>query len=529
MTDELTKVTTESARGGFFLFSGATVATAVMAISAILIGNILGPSLYGQYTLVLVIPSLLLLFTDFGINAGVTKFVASLRAKGQEERVPVIIRQGLLFRLSIAIALSIFSIVFANYFSLIINRPDSAFYIQIASLSVVFQVIFTTTNSAFVGLDQAQYSALSNNIQAIMKTVFQIILLIFSFSLTGVLIGYIGGFAVASVLGAVILFSKFLKPKPVVSSIRFEKEESLQTLKVLTKYGLPLYFSVVMLGLFPLYQQVVLAFFTTDAAIGNFKAASNFVTLLTVIPTAITTTLLPAFSKLESSPVQVSEFFSKANKYSCLLMLPATTLVAIFSKQIVELIYTSPSYSSAALYLTASVLIYYLVGAGFLGLTSLFNGIGKTRLTLKFTSIYFSVTIILSPFLAQIYGIIGVIVAHLIAGALATIYGAYIATKQLKIKFDFAHTSRIYLATLLSCPLPLVFLLRTSFPSIITLVLGTTFFLLVYITLIPLLNVVGKSELSVLGRVIQGVPLLRVLAKPMILYQYHILQLAGKN
>jgi stage V sporulation protein B len=221
-----------------------------------------------------------------------------------------------------------------------------------------------------------------------------------------------------------------------------------------------------MLGVFPLYQQVVLAFFTTDAAIGNFRAASNFVTFLTVIPTAITTTLLPAFSKLESSPVQVSEFFGKANKYSCLLMIPATTLVAIFSKQIVELIYTSPSYSPAAQYLAVSVLIYYLVGAGFLGLTSLFNGIGKTKLTFKFTLIYFFVTIILSPFFAQTYGTIGVIVAHLIAGALATIYGAYIAIKQLKIKFDFTHTSRVYLATLISCPLPLAFLFRTSFPAL---------------------------------------------------------------
>jgi O-antigen/teichoic acid export membrane protein len=216
LSNELTKVTADSARGGFFLFSGATLATAIMSISAILIGNLLGPALYGQYNLVIVIPSLLVLFTDFGINAGVTKFVASLRAKGQEERVPAIIRQGLLFRLSIAIVLSIFSIVFANYFSLIINRPDSTFYIQVASLAVIFQVIFTTTNSAFVGLDKAQYSALSTSIQAIMKTIFQVSLLFFSFSLTGVIMGYVGGFLVACVIGGAILFYKFLRPKSLV-------------------------------------------------------------------------------------------------------------------------------------------------------------------------------------------------------------------------------------------------------------------------------------------------------------------------
>jgi len=60
MADDLAKITEDSARGGFFLFSGSALATAIMAISAILVGRFLGPGLYGEYNLVLVIPSLLL-------------------------------------------------------------------------------------------------------------------------------------------------------------------------------------------------------------------------------------------------------------------------------------------------------------------------------------------------------------------------------------------------------------------------------------------------------------------------------------
>ena len=59
MSDELTKVAEDSARGGFFLISGTAIATVIMAIASILIARFLGPELYGQYALILVIPQLL--------------------------------------------------------------------------------------------------------------------------------------------------------------------------------------------------------------------------------------------------------------------------------------------------------------------------------------------------------------------------------------------------------------------------------------------------------------------------------------
>lgn len=528
MVQDLTKVTEDSARGGFFLFLGATLATVIMAVSAILVGRFLGPELYGQYNLVLVIPTLLLLFTDLGINAGVTKFAASFRADGKDGSVAAIVRHGMLFRLGIGIILSILSVIFASYFSLIINRPDSSFFIQIASLSVIFQVLFTTTNSAFVGLDKSQYSALSSNAQAIVKTVLQVLLVVLGFGLTGALVGYVAGFVIASILGVAILFLKLLRISKNPQNNQIEKKRSVEILKLLARYGMPLYVSVVLIGLFPLYQQIILAFFTSDAAIGNFRAAFNFVTLLAVIPTAITTALLPAFSKLESNSEHVTEFFRRANKYSCLLILPVTTVVIIFSEPIVELVYGS-LYDSAALFLSAYVLIYFLVGIGYLGLTSLFNGLGKTRLTLKVTLINFLFLAVLSPIFAQAYGVMGAIIAFLIAGTIASVYAAYIAIRQLKVKLAFKQTIRIYLISLLSSVIPFVLLHFTSLPSVIVLILGATIYLIVYLSLMPLMSVVNRTELDIIANVTKDIPILKTLVKPVLLYLQRILLLIGAH
>jgi stage V sporulation protein B len=485
-------------------------------------GRFLGPELYGQYNLVLVIPSLLVLFTDLGLNAGVTKFAASLRAEGKSDRIPSIVRYSLLVRLVIGVAVSVVSLVFAYYFALLINRPEFTFFVQLASLSLIFQVVFTTSNSAFVGLDKSEYSALISTIRAVLTTILQVALVFFSFSVTGALIGFVGGFIIASILGATILFFKFLKPKhKVVDSSA--KEGSRRVLALLARYGMPVCVSVVLIGFFPLYQQVILAFFSSNEAIGNFRAAFNFVILLTVISTSLTTAFLPAFSKLESAkPEVISDFFNKANKYTCLIIVPVTVFVILFSAPIVTLLYGA-TYTSAALFLSLSCSIYLLSIIGSPTLLSVFNGLGKTRLTMNMTLINFVLLLIMSPIFAAAYDVVGVIVASLLSTIAASIYAAVVAVRQLGIKFHFTSNLRIYLISVLSALPPLGLLLFTSLNFIIVLLVGGMLYLFVFVTLIPITKIVNFTEIEFLARITGGLPLFKFIAKPLFMYQYKVL------
>ena len=208
MADELVRIAEDSVRGSFFLISGTAVSTVIMAIASILIARFLGPELYGQYTLALVIPSLLFLFTDLGINQGIIKFTATLRARGESNRLARIVKYGMLLKVSVGIAIFLINYTLADWFAVtFLQRPDLVFYIRIASTSVVFQVIFTTATSAFVGFDKAEYNAITSNIQAIAKTVISIALVIVGFSVAGALLGYVAGYMIAAVAGSALLFS----------------------------------------------------------------------------------------------------------------------------------------------------------------------------------------------------------------------------------------------------------------------------------------------------------------------------------
>jgi len=517
--DDLATVAEDSARGGFFLISGTAISTVILAISAILIGNVLGEKLYGQYTLALVVPQLLYLFADFGINQGIIRFTSSLRVKGEKYRLKKIVKYGLMLKTITGIIIFAVNFALSDWFaSQILQRPDLAFQVRLASTGILFQVIFITATSAFVGLDRAEYNAVSTNIQSISKTIIQIALILLGLGVTGAVIGHVASFAVGAAVGLSILFV-ILRGKEETNG----DHEIGKVLKTLVRYGAPLYVSLLLVGFIPVYQNIILAIFTTDADIGNFKAAQNFAMLLTVIAVPITTALLPAFSKLDSSTIQeIKAFFKLSNKYTTMLIVPLTILLIIYSTAIIQIIYPG-KFASAPLFLATYCLLYFLVGLGYLTLTSFYNGLGETRISMIIGLITFMLLAILSPVLTSAYGVLGLIVAFLIGSAAGTIYGSYTARRQFHIEFDVASLAKTYLVSIVSA-FPSVLMLRLVPSPFVNLVAGGFLYLLIYATLVPLAKVVSVHELQMAEAITQKIPLLNFIARPIFQYEQKLLK-----
>ena len=520
MTTDLTRIAEDSARGGFFLVSGSFVSTVVLALMAILIGRLLGPELYGQYALSFVITEMLYIFADFGITAGVVKYSASLRAEGKIGRAAKIIKDAILLKTAIGLAFFLLNFALADFFAVtLLNRPELGFYIRLASVSIIFQVLISVATSAYLGLDKTHYNALTMNIQAVSKAIISIALVLLGFSIAGAVLGHVAGYIIAGVFGSSILLLILRK----YSENSDDNIGFTQTSKTLISYGIPLYLSAILGGFAYPYQSFILAIFTTNIDIGNLKAAANFYALITVVSAPITTALFPAFSKLDlAMDDKIKTFFKFANKYTTILIVPIATLLIIFSKEIIQIVYGS-TYQTAAIFLSIHCLLYFLVGLGFLSLTSLFNGLGKTRITLKISLIALLTILILYPILAKAYGVPGVIVAGISAVAASTCYGMYVAKRNFKIEFDTKSLIKIYLVAAAST-IPSLLLLQTSIlPRLVNVITGGLLYLAIYVTLTPIAGVVNSSELKTLAEVVQKIKFLAPVFKPLLRYQEKIL------
>jgi O-antigen/teichoic acid export membrane protein len=239
--------------------------------------------------------------------------------------------------------------------------------------------------------------------------------------------------------------------------------------------------------------------------------------------------LLPAFSKLNSSANQkIKSFFKISNKYTAIIIVPITFLIIIFSGDLVQIAYGA-TYESAPTLLATYCPLYFLVGLGYLTLTSLYNGIGETRTTMIISLIGFLILVTLSPLFTQNYGVQGLILTILIASAVSTLYGSYIARRKFQVEFDFSALLKVYLISAISAVPIFIILQFTNLPELFNLIIGVFLYLFIYVTLAPLTKLMTASEIDVATRISQKTRLLAFIAKPILRYQRKFLRMVSRS
>ncbi len=518
MSENLAEIAEDSARGGFFLFTGNFLSYAILAIGSIIIGRLLGPENFGLYSLSLVVPSLLAGLIDLGVNTALTRYLAKLRAEGKSQLAAKMLKSGFLFKIATGTAMSALCYVFADFFAInILNRPEMDFLVKTSSFLIIFQTILTASDSSFTGLDKMQYHALTLNIQAIMKTTLSPLLVFLGFSVVGALAGHITSYLVASLAGSLLLLNYYKTlEKPSNSN-------TISNLRVLLSYGFPIYVAALLILLLGQYQNIILAFFASDAEIGNFNVAITLTSLVNVLILPLGA-LLPAFAKINPKSKELGRVFKLAVKYASLLIIPATLVVVILATDIVNTFY-GQSYDLAPSFLQLYVLTFLKTGLGSMVLGHLFNGIGENKVAFRLNLINLLSFLPLAPILIIYYNVPGLIIAYLTSRLFALAYGLFIAVKKFHVSPNLKSSLRIYLTSFLSAIPTLLFLHLSSLNSLINLIIGGSLFLLTYITITPLTGATTQTDIKNLTTILNKIKILWPIIKPILTYQTILLKI----
>ncbi len=524
MPEDLAGIAEDSTRGGFFLFVGNAVSILILAIGSIVIARLLGPANYGLYSISLAAPAFFLMFTSLGVDPAVTRYSAMLRSEGRNQEAASMLRSSMLFKLLTAIVMFIVCFTLADSFaSTILNRPGIGDLIRFSSAVIVFQAVFSTTGSAFMGLDRVQDSALTMIVQAVVKAVAAPLLILLGLEVVGALTGHILGYAVATVAAVLILFLKHYRDLGGAS-----KSNSLSTdLSIMLRYGFPIYFSALLTSVLGSYQSIVLAHFVSNTEIGNLGVAMEIATMVSLVasPAGI---LFATFSKVDPKSSDAKDIFRLSIKYTSLLIIPAATVVIVLSKDLVLFFYGG-GFSLAPLFLSIYVLTYLYVGLGSMVLSNFMSGVGESKTVLTAGLINLVAFIPLAPILAYFHGVPGVLAAGLIYALLSLIYLLARAKRGFNLDFGFKDSLRTYLASAISA-VPLLLILQFSpFQGLINLAVGGSIFLLSYLTVAPILGAVDASDIKNLESILGNQKLLSSVLKPVMTYERKLLSMFGKG
>lgn len=514
------QVAESSARGGYYLFVGNSLSTVIMVIVSTLIARFLGPEDYAVYSLVISVPLMLIGLIDFGIISAITKFVVESKSAGKNSQVNRVIKSGIIFQLITGLIASAVCFVFSDFWATyMINTPDAASYIQTASLLVLFQTLFNGISSAFIGLDTMEKNAVMMGVRSVAKLLLSnLLILFFGLGILGAIVGHVLCYLVAICAGIVFLLYKL--PKNDSSG------STLATLKSMLKYGLPLH-GAHFLGLFSeYYQTVLLAFFVSKAPIGNFQVISLFFSGMAFLIYPLSA-LFPAFSKFAQNSTQLSNFFKRSVKYTALLLIPASVVMAVMSEDLVFTLFGT-DYTLAPTFLTLYVLLYAYSGLGNAVFGYLFNGLGRTDITLKYTLIGLIVFIPFAPVLIYYYGIIGLILTVYIKGLSMIIYGLFMAIKKLDVKIDFVASAKILLSSIVSAIGCSTFLLYSPLSGVLNLFVGLAIFVMFYLTLLPIIGAINSTDLEIFRKLFHKTKTLWPIMKLLLGYEKKIMKVTKK-
>jgi stage V sporulation protein B len=492
-----------SATGSFQLLLGIAVSYVIMAIGTIILQRLLGPAGYGLYTIALIPSITISLFRDWGIDSAMTKYIASLRVENKDEEIRNVIVVGLVFEVVTGLALSFVSLVLASLIaSVMFHRPGSVFAISIISMVIFSGALFTVAQSSFVGFERMELYSFTIVCQSIVKTVAGPMLVLLGYSVLGAAIGYTLSFIAVGIIGLATLYFILFRPlrKQGTNSFNLSK-----TLKTMLRFGVPLAISSILGGILVQFYFFMIAFYASDAMIGNYQAAVNFSIFLTIFTIPISTVLFPAFAKLDPQKENklVKTVFASSIKYTAIILVPATAAVMALSGPLISTL-SGQKYAYAPFLLTIYVIGNLFAVLGSLSSGSLLSGLGETKMLMKQSIVTLSIGLPLGFLLIPTLGVIGLIIANTFAGLPSMFWGLYWIWKHCQAKADFQSSAKILLASAiaaLAAYLP-VSLLNTA--DWIKLTVGVIIFLVVYIFGAPIIGAVSQTDINNLRAMLSG-------------------------
>lgn len=488
-----------SASGSFHLFLGKLISTIILGIGTIILGAYIQEHELGLFTIATIPSVTLLLFQDLGVGLAITKYSAEYIVSKREEELFGLIKVGFVFNIVTGMLLTIISLISANFIApTLFGKPEAASLIMVASFTIFFTALLTTSESIFFGFERMKLASYVMICQALVQAVFSPILVYLGYGAMGAVVGYTLSCIVGGTLAVILVYLTFFKRIPQYSKIKYN---NTHLLRKLLSFGLPLAISTILAGILTNIYSFIMASAVETTMIGNYRIASYFGSFLVFFTYPISTTLFPAFSKLDPKKEGdiLRSVFSSSVKYSVFLLLPATMAVFVLSEPIISTFYAD-KWLFAPLYLAIFGLNNLFSVFGNISVNSLLRGLGETKMLLKQNILTLIVGLPLAFLLIPQFGIIGVIIGPILAGKPSLFWGLYYLWKKYKVRIDFKSSFKLFLISTFTAIAAYLFLyfLNTIFNTtpFVKLVLGLAFFIAVYLFATPVLGGITQNDIT---------------------------------
>jgi len=419
---------TRLVKGSVYLVTQSVVTTAIGAVALAFIARILTQAEMGVSVALTLILGMAQVLSDLGFSAGLTKYVAEYR--GKKVDYTSISFGAVLIKALTASSAAALCVLAAPWLSgVFLRSAEFAFLFQLLSIYLLTFCLSITVNYLLLGLNRIREMAVLNITSTFIGKASAIGFVMYGFGLVGLVIGWILGGLAYMILGALILLrNKYIRIRPI--------RDVVPHLKTLARFSWPLFLTNIVVFLYNWFDRGLLLAFVPLSEVAVYSIAFEAFAVLSVIATALSTTLLPYYSeqrgKDEEQKIVAGVYGS--SRYIALLYTPLAVGLMATASPVITL-FAGPAYARGDVILAILCLFGTLNGitASLGGLLLVYN-MTPTVLLINIASVM--VSTVMSPLLLSFLGVIGIAIVKGGAMIISLALTVVALRKRISIKFD---------------------------------------------------------------------------------------------
>jgi O-antigen/teichoic acid export membrane protein len=415
------------ARGSVYLMTNTFVSNFIGLIGLAFIVRFISPTGVGIIVSLLLVATVLQLFSDFGISVSIIKLVSELKGKRADIALKVI--SAIIFKFFVIICFSCLLFIFSDSVSVFLFGSLSySLLFKLLSIDLIPFAIVPLLKNVLWGLGELKTMSLMGITYVIIRWSAVIFFILIEWDLAGVMVGWIIG----DVLFLFLLVFSLIR----LSAFRWcSFSEFKSALIPLLRFSWPLFLNNVIRFVYLWYDKVLvfILFALSDLAV-YYIVYTAFSAIVSIID-ASRRALLPYYGIRygENNHEAVRTGVKRASRYTMFITFPLMLGLAVLSRPLLSL-FAGESYTSGGVVLVV-LCLFGLVHGVYAPLRSIFLIYERTGLIILRNLLSVSLSMLLLPFIAG-FGLVGLAVVSGVALLLSALLSTYFVKKIINTGID---------------------------------------------------------------------------------------------
>lgn len=426
-----------------YLFLGIVVANLASFLFRAVIAREFGPDGFGIFSLALMTTSIATMFALLGLPDGMVTFVSKFREQNDYEQVAGVVISSIVLSIGTALVFSFSLVLLAPFIATqIFDAPALTDVLWWFAWIIPANVAISLSAAYFLGVERGGFNTLIKQvIPKLLLLSLVMVVVVFDGPIVAVGIAYLAATGIGALIGLTAVGLSF--PSSRTDGISVDLRELLT-------YSFPLLTSSA-IGFFLTWTDtIVVGYFLGSTEVGIYQSAFVLGANVTIVFTAIGTSLYPDFSTLLSNEdmSSIRQKFTEGTRWAIIISAAPALYLMGFSGLSLGMLF-GDSFATGA-----NVLMLLVAGQGLRLLFGPSTNLLKAALEPRYVAITYGiaaiVNLILNISLVPQFGLVGAASATVVATVLSNYLHFYRAKRHVDIHLPINPLSRALSAGLIA-------------------------------------------------------------------------------